>query len=387
MFELEDDVASGREKCYTTIAHLPAFINPEQTPTKRSPFSTILNHPFVHTVEVTLPREVYTTIESSLDSKLQKLSYARLSMTLSSVIEGDFFNTYIKAGNILMISEGRSGLDNVYTLRDGVLRLELGKEDFEKTGLEGKPVRTGGKKHAKERYLVELNLRLPSMLHGKKGFQRIEWAFKNVLNQRVAWLFFDLGTDSAGVSEDDISLKGNNPEILPCEPIRTTHENISTPSFSDLKVTENASEEMRDLCGEVSEWLSLVSLESQRVSADDDIDLYLCRYGAPEIGQTKELDLVTLKWHGFIPPRWIMQLFITFFRETAPRIARPQTWFALSASALGRDAIEGKDGYSIMALPPIKSAGAETSTQEDQTDEAKDARYSICWEFVGASVL
>jgi ribonuclease P/MRP protein subunit RPP40 len=114
------------------------------------------------------------------------------------------------------------------------------------------------------------------------------------------------------VLSDDISVKGNNPEIIPCEPIRTTHEKISTPSFSDLKVTENASEEMRDLCGEISEWLSLVSLESQRVSADDDIDPYLCRYGAPEIGQTKELDLVTLKWHGFIPPRWIMQLFITF---------------------------------------------------------------------------
>jgi ribonuclease P/MRP protein subunit RPP40 len=114
------------------------------------------------------------------------------------------------------------------------------------------------------------------------------------------------------VLSDDISVKGNNPEIIPCEPIRTTHENISTPSFSDLRVTENASEEMRDLWGEISEWLSLVSLESQRVSADDDIDPYLCRYGAPEIGQTKGLDLVTLKWHGFIPPRWIMQLFITF---------------------------------------------------------------------------
>jgi hypothetical protein len=32
------------------------------------------------------------------------------------------------------------------------LRLELGKEDFERTGLEGKAIRTGGKKHAKERY-------------------------------------------------------------------------------------------------------------------------------------------------------------------------------------------------------------------------------------------
>lgn len=44
--------------------------------------------------------------------------------------------------------------------------------------------------------VVELNLRLPSMLHGKKGFERIVWAFKNVLNQSVAWLFYDLESDS-----------------------------------------------------------------------------------------------------------------------------------------------------------------------------------------------
>ena len=30
------------------------------------------------------------------------------------------------------------------------------------------------------------------MLHGKKGFDRIVWAFKNVLNQTLAWLFCDL---------------------------------------------------------------------------------------------------------------------------------------------------------------------------------------------------
>ena len=52
--------------------------------------------------------------------------------------------------------------------------------------------------------VVEINLRLPSMLHGKKGFERIVWAFKNVLNQSVAWLFFDLTTSSGGVSEGTI---------------------------------------------------------------------------------------------------------------------------------------------------------------------------------------
>jgi uncharacterized membrane protein len=48
--------------------------------------------------------------------------------------------------------------------------------------------------------VVELNLRLPSMLHGKKGFERIVWAFANVLTQSMAWLFHDL-EDTLGLDE------------------------------------------------------------------------------------------------------------------------------------------------------------------------------------------
>ena len=39
---------------------------------------------------------------------------------------------------------------------------------------------------------VETDLRSPAMLHGKKGFERLVWAFKNVLNHSVTWLFHDL---------------------------------------------------------------------------------------------------------------------------------------------------------------------------------------------------
>jgi ribonuclease P/MRP protein subunit RPP40 len=46
---------------------------------------------------------------------------------------------------------------------------------------------------AKHHIVVKLNLRLPSMLKGKKGFDRIVYAFKNVLTTPVTWLFCDLG--------------------------------------------------------------------------------------------------------------------------------------------------------------------------------------------------
>ena len=66
-------------------------------------------------------------------------------MPLSTLLEGEFFNSYIKSGivirvtyygcsiislytpnsgNILMLSEGRPGVDDKYSLSDGTLSLE-----------------------------------------------------------------------------------------------------------------------------------------------------------------------------------------------------------------------------------------------------------------------
>ena len=47
-----------------------------------------------------------------------------------------------------------------------------------------------------EQPAVEMDLRSPAMLHGKKGFERIVWAFKNVLNHSVTWLFHDFTSRS-----------------------------------------------------------------------------------------------------------------------------------------------------------------------------------------------
>ena len=37
-------------KCYATTAPLPSYINWQQPPTKKKPFSTMRAHPFNHTV-------------------------------------------------------------------------------------------------------------------------------------------------------------------------------------------------------------------------------------------------------------------------------------------------------------------------------------------------
>ncbi|KAI4279875.1 MAG: hypothetical protein L6R35_006015 [Caloplaca aegaea] len=73
-------------------------------------------------------------------------------MPLSALLDGEFFNFYIKSGNIMMLSEGRAGIDSLYSLKDGQLRLELPKETYEKVGLVGDPIRDVGRKHVKTRY-------------------------------------------------------------------------------------------------------------------------------------------------------------------------------------------------------------------------------------------
>lgn len=68
--------------------------------------------------------------------------------------------------------------------------------------------------------------------------------------------------------------------------------------------------DMQETCGSLSEWIAMVQLGSPRVSADDDVDPYLSRYVVPDAGQTRTTDLISLKWHGFISSKWIMQLFV-----------------------------------------------------------------------------
>lgn len=58
----------------------------------------------------------------------------------------------MQPGNILMLSEGRPCIDYVFSLCEGLLRLEVDKATFERMGLEGKAILNEGRKHVKARY-------------------------------------------------------------------------------------------------------------------------------------------------------------------------------------------------------------------------------------------
>jgi ribonucleases P/MRP protein subunit RPP40 len=87
-----------------------------------------------------LPEELHRQVRDKLEGDLGTLRYSRVQLCLLDIVSGDFFNRYIKQGrfnamdaktaargklthpaigDILLLSEGRPSVDNVFSLKDG----------------------------------------------------------------------------------------------------------------------------------------------------------------------------------------------------------------------------------------------------------------------------
>jgi ribonuclease P/MRP protein subunit RPP40 len=223
------------------------------------------------------------------------------------------------------------------------------------------------------------------MLHGKKGFEKIVWAFTNVLTQSMAWLFHDLESNP-GQDEGTKPINKVQPQLITCEPQEIDHEQIITPPFFNEKgkVLDKMSEgDLQEHCGSLSEWLAMVQMASPRLSGEDDVDPYLSRYAVPDADESQTSDLMSLKWHGLISSRWVMQLFLNLLQSKASNLS----WFALAVATLGKEAVEGRDGFTVMVLPSGSSEPKQTEEyQDNKRTSGSDGRMTLCWELMGASV-
>lgn len=57
-------------------------------------------------------------------------TYHRVIMKLGDILSGEFFTQYIKVGNIMMLSEGNTGQDNVFALKDGTCAALLAQRHY-----------------------------------------------------------------------------------------------------------------------------------------------------------------------------------------------------------------------------------------------------------------
>lgn len=131
---------------------------------------------------------------------------------------------------------------------------------------------------------------------------------------------------------------------------RTVHTGISlaVPHLQPPRDMSASSDDFRDMASDLYEWLSLVSLQSPRLEASDDIDPYLSRYTppSPQGGHQEPQALAQMTWQGFMSGAVAHDTLITVLQK-----ATPQMWFSISANSFaGNLAVSCKD-CTILKLP------------------------------------
>lgn len=172
------------------------------------------------------------------------------------------------------------------------------------------------------------------MVRGHKGFERIIWAFKNVLDHSITWLFCSLR--STGKLEGPI--QAHYPIVRTVEPHVNQLDHVLVPSIPD-----NLEQGNDGSATELLEWLTLVCNLSPRVQSGDVLDHYLSRYAVPDLSESPESEelpkpqnLSRVRWHGFVPSTFAYKILLATLKASG------DTWFAFCSTSFQGEA------YSVL---------------------------------------
>lgn len=257
----------------------------------------------------------------------------------------------------------------------------LDKETYERAGLVGKPHGVKGMRGLKPRWgayagfrhwfldmladwvlVVDLDLTASAMWPGKKGFDRLIYACKNALNQRLAWLFCNLSTSSMYTlypSRQQRLTRSPAPEPDPLTshaPTKfTSKHGITQHIFARLPplkpdtgmVASGNRDEYEGFATDIYEWLSLLRLESPRILSSDNIDPYLSRYRVPgDVQDQQSASLCKISWQGFLSSAWARQTLVDAI------LALPaKTWFSFSGTAFSGGMMAESSEFTLFRPP------------------------------------
>ncbi|KAF4978899.1 hypothetical protein FZEAL_4785 [Fusarium zealandicum] len=315
-------------------------VDTKQAPHKGKPWTAVTSQDFIHKADLILPVEAYDAVHEQFTNSEKSPRYSKVTMTIGDVLQGD----------VLMLSEGKTTAGTLFTLRDGVLTMYLDKETYERAGLVGKPYGAKGGRGSKPRWIVSYNLRDPSMLRGKKGFDRLIYACKNALNQPMILSDKITHADPFLAPTPD-PLQKFFPTAFTSSPGISKDLAVVQPSLEvEPEVLANIDREALEYTAtEVYEWISLVRLGSPRVESGDSIDPYLSRYSVPWDADEKAT-VCKLSWQGFMSAEWLRGLLMDIL-VTCPS----GTWFSLSATCFSKS-VTG-NGNDLTILRPPAAAG------------------------------
>ncbi|KAK0636519.1 ribonuclease P 40kDa subunit-domain-containing protein [Bombardia bombarda] len=344
MFSFPTPSVYQASKCYASYGVI-SHLDPKQPPSKGKPWTTFTGQDFVHKADLLVPQEAFDAVHAKLVRDTPAPVFKRVIMSLHDAISGHFFYEYIKKGDIMMLSEGRRGLDNVFCLKSGQLTMYLDKEAYERTGMVGKPHGVKGKRGVKPRWIVELDLTNPSMVPGKKTFDRLLYTTKNAHNAPITWMFCNLSATTPNPDPLAAHFPTNytsNPAVS--QNIASLVPNMKPPVES---IVSGAKEEFEEFATEIYEWLSLVRLRSPRIQPGDQIDPYLCRYQVPGGEEHQETKICKISWQGFLSPSWSKQTLV----DVIGALPSSKTWFSFSTTTFSKG-MAGDNAECTILRPP-----------------------------------
>ena len=359
-------------KLHLSNTALPPYISPSQPPTKKPPFRQINSVPFIQTTSFILPEELYELIISNLPQSLLSPRYAKLICPLSAFLEGKVFTECIKrpGSDLLALSEGKPGVDDKFSLCAGILRMDLGKEAYQRAGLQGQVLKeTGARKHVKSRWRVDVDLRAPGSVQGKKGFDKLKAAAskEGALGKGRCWLVADaeaVRDESEVGGLEGEAIRGLHPTMCAAKKEVKSMERVLVP---DRLISGQRHELDEEEWWELVEWVDLVALGSPRVMENDKVDSYISRYSVPEPTVTRNLKV--MKWEGLMSSEWLTRLLTEVIKQS--RISKSKDWVALSVTGHATEAVGGIDGYTIV-LQPSESRTQKTEHEKQLQPEAMD---------------
>jgi ribonuclease P/MRP protein subunit RPP40 len=316
-------------KCYFNTTALPSYTDPSELPTKKAPFNLLHRTPYYHTVTLITPTSSPLDFASTPPAK-----YARVQFPLLHLLQGEFFTKHIKTGNILLLSSplkvDATSSEARFTLINGILTILCDRALYERAGLSGQAIPDPhARKHGTSKFRIEVNLRLPSMLAGKKGFERLVRAAEMVFVGDMTWLFYDCASDGVGSADSTL---GSEATIKDVKMEREELGKIVVPEFPKKEIMKEGDEVV-----ELLEWISLAAVGSPRVEQGDLVDEIISRYEVPDFSTpstdpvpsttnqspgTTTQNLTKTTYTGFMPSSSISSV----FGETL--IQSKDSWFA-----------------------------------------------------------
>ncbi|KAF8939864.1 hypothetical protein BGZ58_008492 [Dissophora ornata] len=225
----------------------------------------ILTHPFNHTIKVFVPTPHSPAIQEALtDGILRDTHYYHAHVPLSLFLSSAFMQ-HIRNGMIALSVHGGIDTHDVVCLDGkGKLTLSLNKDSYEQLGLSGTP----SKFHPnRQRYVVEVDLRSPSMVPGKPAFERIKWCFENTLATVFPMVL-------ASVDTEGRSLPMQFPESIKAEQLSfnvqcTSLDGIMVPESTALRTIGKNDLRWRKNVTQLYEWIGMAAMQSDRSAHDD----------------------------------------------------------------------------------------------------------------------